>query len=193
MQPKTRRFLIVASFVLLLGGFFVSIYVSDANETKEAAKTNFSPAHGAEAAEEYDTLKLGSSEEALSTTLEAERAQTDQAALQVEVDATEEKIARLEQQVEVLEEQLDMEPPPAEKGKRVKFSFVYATRNDNYMGRPVLRLQASLRALQQALDEYNLRSQSEVIVMDWWGHECIVQTIRYEQPVTNTERNNSDS
>ena len=57
------------------------------------------------------------------------------------------------------------------KARKFKYTFLYATRNDNYSGRPIDRLQASLRALHDALEEFNLRAQSEIVVVDWCGAE----------------------
>ena len=53
--------------------------------------------------------------------------------------------------------------------KKVKFSFIYASRNDNYMGRPLERLRSSLTALHTALDEFNLTDVTEIIIIDWCG------------------------
>jgi hypothetical protein len=59
----------------------------------------------------------------------------------------------------------------------IKFSFIYASRNDNYEGHPSsLRLEASLKALYTALDKFNLTKSSEVLVVDWASEQPLEQS-----------------
>ena len=49
----------------------------------------------------------------------------------------------------------------------VTLTWMYASSNDDYGGRPVARLAASVEALLWGLTEYNLDDVSEVIIVEW--------------------------
>jgi hypothetical protein len=51
-----------------------------------------------------------------------------------------------------------------------------ASRNDNYQGVPVLRLEASLKALLVALDQFGLTSSTEILVVDWSSEQPLVDS-----------------
>jgi hypothetical protein len=55
----------------------------------------------------------------------------------------------------------------------MEFTFLYATRNDNYCGDSPLRMKTSLSALLQQLETkfIHLQSKTEVIVVDWNSDE----------------------
>lgn len=49
-------------------------------------------------------------------------------------------------------------------------SWLYSAANDNYAGRPVVRLSASVKALLWGLHRYSLDDVSEIIIVDWVGN-----------------------
>lgn len=60
----------------------------------------------------------------------------------------------------------------------VKYSFVFASRNDNYNGHPAaLRLEASLKALYSALHQYDLSSSSEILIVDWASENPLSESV----------------